>query len=1124
VAPALGKTFMASLVVDTLREENNSICTAFVYADYTESFQQTALSFLSCITRQLTTQYPDFMKLATKRFKDQIKRYRLQEADWLNTPTLSFDECFKLLQDFSAYDTHVFIIVDAVDEIRGIDEKSSTDIRFKLFQALAKLKYVSLFCTCRPNISASFFFDLFAEIHIEASDADLRTFLEARVTASRRLSDFISKSRTLQEEIVGTITKKASGMFLLARLQLDQLVSAITVRQVRQMLDKLSSQLFDMYDHTLQRIKQQSHVEAKLGIRAISWVAHTKRPMTISEFVQALSIENGDRSLDSSGVIDISIILEACAGLLHLQPASSDLEINGPFQKEETVQFVHYTTQEYILENQPDQYLSSHCDIANTCLTYLCFESFKMGASRYDYKSNCACVFRQTHPFLAYAAVFWPLHASISTSSLRYDLIKVLISPRFPWLSRNWLQFALRGTFQNTYTNIPPGFAAAALAIHGADNILKLLVGDGPFFKCKFLSTWTPLKIAILYGHQSCVDIIVSHGLEDNLEANRSWALGFLMDCYESEKLRIFHNSSDSNIDAMKKADHNAYEIILSAAGDVTRTELRRMTVPLFSKAILMGDETLAQRMLEAGWNARLAYSAFEVSASRGIGAWQETIYKVTGRMLKMMIDAGVDTNLRLADYNSPLNLAIRQQNEQMVSDLLLYGATSVSSGELSNLPLELAILLRNLPIVNQLLIHGAIVRDPFEKKTDPLWLALREYRFSRYSYYTERARVEALIINQLIEISWGCVITRKEYTSILTHAVNAGQFEAAQELVARYYQDCQGNNYKFPDEVLPLLSKLLRYGLPFSSSFIEFWSACKPGGIDILTMANRYGNIRLLEQILGGELEVNIPKGFRSPLMMAIRYHQQTPQSITWMRDQDLTANTGLTRLALECIIPRSEEAYQIIQLLIELYRSNLGTRTWCPSPWFSTNALLSISRLTDSFGINILKKALIRGVRPVGLNYEVCLILEKFSCLGRNMPQHIQAKSALITSALDIPMWGVSNALRNLDTSVYGDKSYEIQPPSHAECVEMQEWLLAIGPMEPTCPSPESKLVRHISAPALSTLFKCKGASEAEMEGSSKMHQHEQVSGGCEESDCERLKTKDHNRILALQLSGVI
>lgn len=223
-------------------------------------------------------------------------------------------------------------------------------------------------------------------------------------------------------------------VFLLARLQLDQIITAITIRQIRQMLGKLSSRLFDMYHHTLQRIQQQPKTESTLGMRAISWVAHIKRPLTVPEFVQALSIEKGDQSLDDSGIIDISTILEACVGLLHLQSVSSYSDIDSPLQFKETVHFVYYTMQEYLSEYHAGLGLSSHCDIANTCLTYLCFEEFRIKASHHSYNS--------------YAAAFWSAHAAVVIGSLRYDLGKVLLSPRYPWLSRTWIQLVLRGTIR----------------------------------------------------------------------------------------------------------------------------------------------------------------------------------------------------------------------------------------------------------------------------------------------------------------------------------------------------------------------------------------------------------------------------------------------------------------------------------------------------------------------------------------------------------------------------------------------------------------------------------------------------------------------------------------------------
>jgi hypothetical protein len=445
--PGAGKTVMASLVINVLQQEKKNV--VFIYAEYKAQYQHTTLGYLSCITRQLASQNTAILELATSLYQTQNANSSLEQ-----TPPLTFAGHMKLLHECSSLVGHVFIILDAVDEIPGIDERHGSDTRFELLQALAKLDYASVFCTCRPHISGTLHLEAFAEINVEATDADLRTFLEAKISASRRLSSFVSRDRALKEEIVKTITRKASGMFLLARLQLDQIVTAITIRQVRQMLDRLSSRLSDMYHHTLQRIREQSDAEAALGIRAISWIAHIERPLTVSEFGQALSIEDGDQSIDDSGIVDIAIILEACAGLLYLQPASAEAGPNGPCRDEETVHFVHYTMQEYWAENHTDLLASSHSDIANTCLTYLCLDNFRKGTTRRYYESNHTNSSSKSEPFLAYAAAFWPAHASHVEETLRYDLVKILVSPRLPWLSRTWLQFALRSFFGGTYTNI----------------------------------------------------------------------------------------------------------------------------------------------------------------------------------------------------------------------------------------------------------------------------------------------------------------------------------------------------------------------------------------------------------------------------------------------------------------------------------------------------------------------------------------------------------------------------------------------------------------------------------------------------------------------------------------------
>ena len=58
--------------------------------------------------------------------------------------------------------------------------------------------------------------------------------------------------------------------------------------------------------------------------------------------------------------------------------------------------------------------------------------------------------------------------------------------------------------------------------------------------------------------------------------------------------------------------------------------------------------------------------------------------------------------------------------------------------------------------------------------------------------------------------------------------------------------------------------------------------------------MANQYNNTKLLKQTLRGDLEIDIPKGFRSPLMTAIGYRQQTTKSINWMKVRKLKPDTS--------------------------------------------------------------------------------------------------------------------------------------------------------------------------------------------------------------------------------------
>ncbi|KAL1594508.1 hypothetical protein SLS60_010268 [Paraconiothyrium brasiliense] len=511
--PGAGKTFMASLIIETLRQSGYSV--AFVFADYKEHMSNTKVNLISSLTRQLASQNQRNMDAAYSRYTKRLEQSSADDAD-----PLTFEEHSEILQDISTNSDRIFVIVDAVDELPNTDEVRGSGGRAELLNALAQLHNVSKLFTTRPHIDAASFFPDFLQLDIAAKDQDLRTFLKARMSAAHRLSRILAKDRYLENQIIQTITSKSSGMFLLAQLQIEEVKTALSVRQVRAVLESLSGHLSDMYEKTIDRIKSQSSIEAKLGLRAISWIANVKRPLAMSEFVHAISLEQDDDHVDSSSLIDIQFIFETCGGLVQLQPASFELGFfHGAFTHEESVGFVHYTIQEYLDSCNLSAVNAVHADIANTSLSYLCLRDFRQRTR----------VSRSLYPFLAYAAPFWPAHAEAAGDLLRWDLVELLINETRPHLGRNWLDVALHEQLGPS-SNIPLGFAGAAVAIHGAHSILRFMLDKGLRVDVRFRTVLNPVKLALscLPRHEDCIKLLM-HSVsarEENLV--RDWLANLL--------------------------------------------------------------------------------------------------------------------------------------------------------------------------------------------------------------------------------------------------------------------------------------------------------------------------------------------------------------------------------------------------------------------------------------------------------------------------------------------------------------------------------------------------------------------------------------------------------------------
>jgi hypothetical protein len=163
----------------------------------------------------------------------------------------------------------------------------------------------------------------------------------------------------------------------------------------------------------MQRIKDQSAPDRELAEMIILWISHIREPLTLRELQCALTLREGDTSLDFDDLIPGELLISTCAGLVHVEKETNRL------------QFVHSTAQEYILATKSSQYPDCDAQLAHTCIQFLSLDMSKM---RHD--SLTPAQFRiiiPTFPFLRYAACYWGLHVRLAAGQESRASLRVAV-------------------------------------------------------------------------------------------------------------------------------------------------------------------------------------------------------------------------------------------------------------------------------------------------------------------------------------------------------------------------------------------------------------------------------------------------------------------------------------------------------------------------------------------------------------------------------------------------------------------------------------------------------------------------------------------------------------------------
>ncbi|KID69235.1 Ankyrin repeat-containing domain protein, partial [Metarhizium hybridum] len=385
--PGAGKTVLSAIVVDHLCRKfgnDSSIGIAWLFCEYHRHNEQTLEHLLSSLLKQLLKQQTTLPNCVTELYESHQRR----------TTRPSIDDIVELLQSSTATLSRIFVIVDALDECQTT-EGCQMDFISELFTFKDGVK-ANLFATSRHIDRIQRKFSRCISLEIKATDEDIRMYLKGQ---RRRFSqDMVSDE--LQARIESKVIKASENMFLLAAFHMNRLVELKTKQDIINFLESIQESGLDAaYKKTMETIENQDQNSVSLAKQILAWTIYAKREFSVEELRHVLAVRAGTKQFNPDYMPCATDLLSVCAGLV------TDDNESG------VIRLIHYTTLEFFRQTGRDWLRDMQADLAETCLTYLLYDCFRIGTC----KSNQA--FETKFNFYAYAAENWAGHAGISWHS-----------------------------------------------------------------------------------------------------------------------------------------------------------------------------------------------------------------------------------------------------------------------------------------------------------------------------------------------------------------------------------------------------------------------------------------------------------------------------------------------------------------------------------------------------------------------------------------------------------------------------------------------------------------------------------------------------------------------------------
>ncbi|KAL8972866.1 MAG: hypothetical protein Q9197_002596 [Variospora fuerteventurae] len=478
---------------------------------------------------------------------------------------------------------------------------------------------------------------------------------------------------------------------------MKSLSSKTNIKAVKKAISNLPSGLNQLYDEAFERIDGQNEDDQKLAHRALGWVAYAYVPLTVQELEEALAIDADADDFDREASPPISLVLDACAGLLITDEETA------------TVRLVHYTAQDYFDSLAPSKLQDDHTALTRECIAYLSGESIQ------------SCPNPLSYPLLAYASYYWAQHAKAGREAgLAAEIDAYLLKDPWVDLPDRWFRapqffdwsrctgFAIAAHFglcnplrrvlaQTNDINVLSYEGRSALHLAAANDqtaAIKILLEHGSDIECMDKFKATPLLVAAVTSSKAAFELLINQG-----------ANVLAMD--KDGDVPFTSVNWDSPIPILQQ--------LLDRGADVDYVSPDQGTCLM--KQVERGDAQTVHWLLEKGASVNIQNHDLET-------ALHKASYRGLLDIVDLLLSHGADADISDKNGYSALHVACLRDQWNVTSRLLDHGVDVNKQNDRGTTALHVAVWHDNLRCLILLLAHGADVEKQDGSGESPLYIA----------------------------------------------------------------------------------------------------------------------------------------------------------------------------------------------------------------------------------------------------------------------------------------------------------------------------------------------------------------------------------------------------------------